>query len=244
MNLKLVVNGCAELTTKSRSRQGNETSAIRASMLLRLLDEIDYGMTLVTLEGTLLFANRQAAQELESGGPLELVQGELRAIDASDHELLRIAIANAGRARRALVTVGEDEQLLPVAIQPLRADSGQLDEGDEFFALLTFGKRPEADTLRISLFARLQNITAAEARVLESLCDGINPKDIAAQQGVALSTVRSHISSMRVKTQCANIRELVSRVASLPPISSAMKRTRSPRPPLPIDAHAFDFPPI
>lgn len=93
-------------------------------------------------------------------------------------------------------------------------------------ALLTFGKRPVADTLRIALFARPQGITAAEARVLESLCDGVNPKDIAAQQGVALSTVRSHISSMRVKTHTATIRDLVGRVAALPPVSPAMNSAR------------------
>ena len=129
----------------------------------------------------------------------------------------------SGRARRALLTLGQDEKLLSVAVQPF---IGEISEAGEVLALLTFGKRPVADTLRIALFARLQGITAAEARVLQSLCDGVNPKDIAAQQGVALSTVRSHISSMRVKTHTATIRDLVGRVAALPPVSPAMNSAR------------------
>jgi DNA-binding CsgD family transcriptional regulator len=244
MNLKLVVNGTTELAANAGARQGGETAHLRASVLLRLLDEIDYGMMLVTSEGSVLFVNRQAAQELESDGPLGLIHGQLRAADSSDCDLLRLAIANAGRARRALVTVGEGGQRLSVATQPFRMDVVHSDEGSEFLALLTFGKRPIADSLRISLFARLQNITAAEARVLESLCDGVNPKDIAARQGVALSTVRSHISSMRVKTHSANIRELVSRVAALPPISSAMRKARTHRAMSGSEGQGFDVSPI
>lgn len=220
MKLKLVASGLAEWTAAPRWLGG---LSFGASTLLRLLDEIDYGMALVTLEGYALFTNRPALAELQSGGPLALLQGEIHAHQVHDHELLRLAIANAGRARRALVTLGQDDKLLSVAVQPF---IGEISDAGEVLALLTFGKRPVADRLRIALFARLQGITAAEARVLESLCDGVNPKDIAAQQGVALSTVRSHISSMRVKTHTATIRDLVGRVAALPPVSPAMNSAR------------------
>jgi DNA-binding CsgD family transcriptional regulator len=227
MNLNLGSTDFADRTQAFPPNFWPGGSPFGTSMLLRLLDEIDYGMALVTIDGTTVFTNRQAVQELESAGPLEMIRGQLHATDADDHDLLRLAIANAGRARRALVTLGDEDHLLSVAVQPFKCD---FHDGDEYLALLTFGKRPVADTLRIALFARLQNITAAEARVLESLCEGVNPKDIATQQGVALSTVRSHISSMRVKTHSANIRELVGRVASLPPVSSAMKMVRAKRP--------------
>jgi hypothetical protein len=40
---------------------------------------------------------------------------------------------------------------------------------------------------------------------------------------VAISTVRSHICSIRQKTQTGSIRELVNRVTVLPPITSVLK---------------------
>lgn len=144
-----------------------------------------------------------------------------------DHELLGLAIANAGWDRRALVTPCQDDKLLSVAVQPF---IGEIGDAGEVLALLLFGKQPVADTLRIALFAKLRGITAAEARILQSLCDGVNPKDIAAQQGVPLSTVRSHISSMRVKTRTAThtatSRDMVGRVAALPPVSPGMISAR------------------
>ena len=69
MKLKLVASGLAEWTAAPRWLGG---LSFRASTLLRLLDEIDQGMALVTLEGYALVANRPALMELQSGGPLAL----------------------------------------------------------------------------------------------------------------------------------------------------------------------------
>ena len=59
--------------------------------------------------------------------------------------------------------------------------------------------------------------------MLQALCDGLRPKDAARQFGVAVSTIRTQISSIRTKTQTASIRDLVFRVTTLPPITLAMK---------------------
>ena len=101
------------------------------------------------------------------------------------------------------------------------------DDSGETLALLTFGKRHACETLTIDFFARSQGLTGAEGRVLQALCNGAKPKEIANQCDVAISTVRSHICSIRVKTQTANIRELVDRVAMLPPITPAVKSART-----------------
>lgn len=69
MKLMLVASGLAEWTAAPRWPGG---LSFGASTLLRLLDEIDHGMALVTLERYALVANRLALVELQSGGPLEL----------------------------------------------------------------------------------------------------------------------------------------------------------------------------
>ena len=61
--------------------------------------------------------------------------------------------------------------------------------------------------------------------MLLQLSQGSKPKDIAAAHGVALSTVRSQISSIRAKTHTTSIRDLSSRVAALPPFASALRST-------------------
>ena len=60
-------------------------------------------------------------------------------------------------------------------------------------------------------------------------------------QAVAISTVRSHICSIRQKTQTGSIRELINRVTVLPPISPALKTSGScERRPAPFTATRFE----
>jgi DNA-binding CsgD family transcriptional regulator len=54
------------------------------------------------------------------------------------------------------------------------------------------------------------------------LCLGHPPAEIATLQGVALSTVRTQIANIRLKTHSASIRDLVQRVAQLPPMLSVI----------------------
>ncbi len=199
--------------------------ATSSALLTRVLDEIDYGMLVVSANGALRYSNQLAKQELQSNGPLALAQGQVRAHQPSDQCQLQLALADAVRGRRRLITLGHNGASISVAVLPMPGD----DEDDhcEALALLTFGKRHPCETLTVDFFSRSQGLTGAEARVLQSLCNGAKPKEIAAQCDVAISTVRSHICSIRVKTQTANIRELVDRVAKLPPITSAMKAVRT-----------------
>ena len=199
--------------------------ATSSALLTRVLDEIDYGMLVVSANGALRYSNQLAKQELQSNGPLGVAQGQVRAHQPSDQCQLQLAVADAVRGRRRLITLGHDGASITVAELPMPGD--EEDDNGETLALLTFGKRQPCETLTVDFFSRSQGLTGAEARVLQSLCNGAKPKEIAAQCDVAISTVRSHICSIRVKTQTANIRELVDRVAKLPPITPAMKAVRT-----------------
>jgi DNA-binding CsgD family transcriptional regulator len=73
-------------------------------------------------------------------------------------------------------------------------------------------------------FARSRGLTPAESEVLKLLCLGHEPAAIAARQQVAISTIRTQIGSIRAKTGVASIRELVQRVAVLPPVLGALRQ--------------------
>ncbi len=216
-----------------RPWQPSAATAVRAlaqttssSLLMRVLDEIDYAMVVVTVSGALRYSNQLALQELQGNGPLGLVHGQLRGHLPSDHCQLQLALADTVRGRRRLVTLGRNGSSTTVAVLPMPGGNDDDDSG-ETLALLTFGKRQACETLTLDFFARSQGLTGAEGRVLQALCNGAKPKEIASACGVAISTVRSHICSIRVKTQTANIRELVDRVAMLPPMTPAVKCRRT-----------------
>jgi DNA-binding CsgD family transcriptional regulator len=192
----------------------NLPPAAHAASLALMLDEIDYGMLLSDGQ-TVLHANHVARSELDAEHPLQLLGRELRLRRPQDVAPLRGALADARhRGLRRLLAIGEDTHRITLAVVPLA--------GAEL-TLLVFGRRQVCPALTSHWFARSHGLTPAEARVLALLCDGHAPGAIARQQGVAISTVRTQIGSMRAKTGAASIRALVRQVAVLPPLVSALR---------------------
>lgn len=195
-----------------------------SSLLMRMLDEIDYGLMLVAADGQLRYANRLALLELAAGGPLRLTGGLLCVQPDGELGRLRAALADAARGLRTLVKLGHNASALLLAVIPM---DGTVESSGQPTSLLVFSKREACAELTVAFYARSNGLTPTESTVLLQLSQGLKPKDIASAHGVALSTVRTQISSIRAKTHTASIRELVSRVASLPPFASALKSTPS-----------------
>ena len=179
------------------------------------LDEIDYGIVLVGTGGAAHHANEAALAELDAQHPLLLLHGELRARRGSDAQQLQAALHDAQcRGLRRLLTLGEGAQQISVSVVPLVMPGA---------TLVILGKRQMGADLALQGFARLHRLTACEARVLARLCSGSRPSEIAAEHGVALSTVRSQISSIRLKTGATSIRALLAQVAVLPPLMGRLR---------------------
>jgi DNA-binding CsgD family transcriptional regulator len=73
----------------------------------------------------------------------------------------------------------------------------------------------------LCFFARNHGLTAMEEQVLGLLAQGYSAPEAARQLDVAVSTVRSHVRSLCAKTSAGSVRELVNRVALLPPVAPA-----------------------
>jgi DNA-binding CsgD family transcriptional regulator len=194
-------------------------AAVMTHWLARMLDEMDHGMVLVTPAGALRHANQPARSELAGGTSLRLLAGGVHTTLREQQGTFTCALAEAGRGRRRLLTLGCHGHALPVAVVPMADDA----RSGQPLVLLVFGKRQNCEALTVDFFARTQGLTGAEARVLQALCKGLRPKDMARQFDVAVTTVRTQIMSIRSKTQTASIRALVSQVTALPPITLAMK---------------------
>ena len=187
--------------------------------LLRMLDEIDYGMLLVGEDAELHYLNHAARIELDSAHPLQLQGRSLRAQRTQDGVPLQEALAAAQRGLRKLVTLGEGDHRVSVSVVPLAGG----DEGQGLLTLLVLGKRQVCEQLSVQGFARSVGLTPAETRVLEALCSGVRPAEVARLAQVKVSTVRTQIGSIRAKTGAASIRELVRQVAVLPPLVGALR---------------------
>lgn len=191
-----------------------------ARWLAQTLDEIDYGLLLLDGDSQLLHANRAARAELDESHPVQLLGRELRARHSRDVATLREALsAAARRGLRRLLTLGHDSQRASLAIVPLWPPAG----GSGGATLVMLGKRQMCEPLTVQCFARAHALTGAEARVLEALCRGLPPREIADVHGVGIATVRSQIGAIRQKTGAESIRALLEMVAKLPPMASLVR---------------------
>ena len=203
-----------------RGPERRSAASLLTRWLAQMLDEIDYGMLLLSADAQLLHVNHAARAELDVGHPLQLMGHTLRARRAADVVPLHDALAAAQRGLRRLLTVGDGEQRVSVAVVPL----GALGDGAGPCAtLVVLSKRELCEALSVHWYARAHGLTQAETRVLEALCRGQQPREVAQANGVELSTVRTQIGQIRAKTGADSIRGLVAQVARLPPLVSALR---------------------
>ena len=185
-----------------------------ARWLALMLDEIDYGMLLLADDAEIVHANHAARAELDAGHPLQMLGRQLRARHPQDVARLHDALIGATqRGLRRLVALGEGCGRVAISVIPLGSKA----------TLVVLGKRHLSERISVQCYARLHGLTPAETRVLESLCEGLQPRDIAELHEVGLATVRTQITAIRAKTGAENIRALVRQIAVLPPMVSVLR---------------------
>lgn len=189
--------------------------------LVALLDELAHGMAVVGFDARVLHANQAALREIAAARILMVRDRALQAVDAGDGKALHLALTSAKLGKRSLVTLGKAAAggALEVTVLPLKPDAGAT---LPVSAALVFARACLCDPLMLSSFSRKHVLTGAEEQVLGLLCQGCSAPMIAAQLKVAVSTVRSHVRSVCAKTNSSGVRELVNRVAVLPPLAPAV----------------------
>jgi DNA-binding CsgD family transcriptional regulator len=182
------------------------------------LDAIDYGAVLLDRDGRLLHSNRQARLRLHAGQSVSLSASGLRFQRAADRARVQAAIdAAAHSGRRQLLCIDAGKDPLDMAVMPVSHDA---DGGEAVLLLLSRARLCEP--LSVEFFARTRGLSGAESRVLEVLCTGARPADIAATLNLQVETVRTHIGRIRAKTGARGMDELLQQIARLPPVLGAL----------------------
>ncbi|MDZ7592237.1 MAG: helix-turn-helix transcriptional regulator [Rubrivivax sp.] len=185
-----------------------------ASLLGRALDELDVGVMLVAEDGEVLHLNQHARHALYERHGLQVLGNRLCTSDPRSVAHLQHALFDATRrGLRRLVTLSQGDDRQIAALVPVEIG----------VAALLLGRTQVCEDLSLQCFARSQELTAAETRVLAALSRGATPAVIAREQGVKISTVRTQICAIRQKTGTSTIGALVRLVASLPPMVSALR---------------------
>lgn len=196
-----------------------ETSSLSEAHLLRVFDEIDYGMLLLDAQGRILHANHLARHELAQRRMLRACSGNLMGSTPEHSERIQQALDAALRGQRRLVLMREGDHDLSMAFTPL---SHPL-EDDKPTVLAVLSRQNVCDNLAVRMFARALALSPTEEVVLLALCRGLDIHEIAAENGVAVSTVRSQIKTLREKAGAPSIRRLLQRINTLPPVVPALR---------------------
>ena len=208
-------------------RSSFESNALPASayqVTSAVFDEIECGLIVCDAPSEVVFANKAAQNELDSQRLMFCRGAGLSRAPGTTGEL-EVAIQQAiGRGRRSLIRLRRPGDELLVAVQPLTDGDGASR------ALLVLGRREPCSELGLELLAGSYGLTLAERRVLAALVHESTPKEIAVQHAVALSTVRTQISSIRAKLGTRNVEGLLLRAAQLPPMASALRLARPAAP--------------
>ena len=188
-----------------------------AGLALALMDAIECGLIACTADAAIIHVNRAAAREAASGQVLRIDDGRLQA-DGPSGGGLRVAIGEAAwRGVRRLLWLGEGEARLMVATMPVAHAIG----GAPANVLVLLGRRSLCTPLGLEMLALRHQLTLAEKRVLNALIDTREPRQIACDHGVRLSTVRTQIQAIRDKVGARNIDELLLRVAQVPAVATS-----------------------
>ena len=208
--------------------------------LLRMaLNQMDYGLVVIDSESAMVqFANvlghaallecPDGSGSLGRGSGLRLLHGRVMAQRPCDNDTLRRTLDRARAGLRGFLCLGEGTQSSAVAVLPLIGPRHTFDlhaygtlgsAVPPSYALLVFAKQQLCDDSTMALFARERGLTSAEGQVLAQVCKGLRPAQIAHNHGVRISTVRTQLRSIRMKTCCETIRDLVQQVSVLPPMA-------------------------
>lgn len=190
------------------------------SGLALVMDELAHGVLVTTLDSRVLHANQAARNELTRRRVLMARNQALHGCAPEAGKALQEALTKVGQGKRSMVTLSAaDGFSLTMAVLPLKADG----QSPAIRAAFLFSRPSVCESLMLCFFARSHGLTATEEHVLGILCQGFSAPQVAGQLKVAVSTVRSHVRSLCSKTRSSGVRELVNRVAVLPPVAPTLR---------------------
>lgn len=214
----------ARLPATPYSEPTRAASPVLQMYLMRALDEIDYGVILLDGRRSIWHANHLARVELTRGQILHVNNGGLDTRVANRQTALHSAIGRAGQGIRSMVDLRPSHGEHPgtsIAFVPMGHPAECFPEPLPVLAITC--RQVLCEQISLHFFAQSYGLTRTEEAVLTALAQGMEVEDIVRERSLAMSTVRSHVKQLRIKTQSGSMRELLNKVSVLPPVVSSIK---------------------
>ena len=208
----------AEPSIVARSLPDLLDGSLGSLVAQNVLDHVHFGVLVVGPQLRVWLANEAARRGCARHSMLSLDDGRLNIAQRHHQVELVRAVTKAQDGRWSMVQLVQGADRLLLAVLPLwRGVSGTPDDP----VLVMFGLDTPCAGLAIEFYGRSCALTPAEVRLLRGLKEGLSPRELARRYDVALSTIRSQISSIRSKTGARSIVDLVRTLSCLPPIMAA-----------------------
>jgi DNA-binding CsgD family transcriptional regulator/PAS domain-containing protein len=199
-----------------------ELQSIAISTFAATLGTLEVGVVLVDEFMTLLHANPSAEAMLARKAPLQIVNGRVVAAeDAAAALAMAVAlavddeVALGRRGGTGIATHGVEGEPCIIHVLPLRRRESRPDIFLNAAAALFITPADSSIRLPADAFASLFGLTPAEVRICELIVAGLTQKAIAAQLGLAPSTVKTHVLRILEKTGCRRQSALIRLASSL-----------------------------
>ena len=194
-----------------------DLQTLTADRLEQTVDALSAGVFLTERSGCIVYMNRAAQHQLNTGNALQLVDRRLVATRSESNLALARALAArtcteaaAGPAGTVLALPDGDGPGYLASVLPL--DGGARAELMARYRASAgvFVQAPQAASPSLGeAFARLYGLTPAELKVLLTLSPGLTAKEAARELGLREPTVKTHLQRIYVKTGMSRQSELV-----------------------------------
>lgn len=193
----------------------NRSNSVLESGMLAL-EQLKLARVFVSLEGQVLGQNK-LAEQMVADKTLVVDKTRLRLPWPSENLKLQQLILSVGSAHGAVENIGggfkvnQGSDDMEVLVLPYQPDSEHPDSLKSPPAAVIFFKHVgrDAPIPRGDLLRNLYGLTASEVKICISLMDGVETKNIAAQQEISLNAVRYHCKNILRKTGSSRQAELV-----------------------------------
>jgi DNA-binding CsgD family transcriptional regulator/PAS domain-containing protein len=199
---------------------------IEHARMAEALDVLRHGVVLTNEAGAVLHANRSAEQMVQTGGPIGICGGMLRAKSRHANGELRKAIQLAANDESQIGKTGTAIRLTEPDVAPIFAHVLPMTGGElrtrlqpSAAAAVFIEVAPDRPSSSLDAVAAGFQLTPAETRVLAGLVSGRTLAETADDLGIARTTARTHLDSIFRKTGTSRQAELMiltTRLASLP----------------------------
>lgn len=174
---------------------------------LAAVDRLDFGVFLVDASGQVVSCNRSGRVLLDLEDGLRLRQHRLQVDDpATQQTLERVLAGQAGETGGAVAIPRKvPRRPLSMLVSPLGLVGGA-PAGASLLFVTDPDRRGEVPE---KVLAALYGLTGAEVRVAHLLTRGLSPAEVASEEGISVSTVRSHLKRVFEKTGTHRQGELI-----------------------------------